>query len=273
MQKVFTVDFLTKKVKKNEGEVPQYYVKGSHPGIIDPEEWQAVQDEMKRRKAKAGYHHGLSPFAGKIYCGECGAPYGPKVWHSNDPYRKVVWRCNSKYERKGEAGAQRCSTPHLTEDEIKSKFCAALGVLIEDRERLTEDVRLLRAELADTSALEGKAVGLTSELTQINSVSMGVIQQNAATAQDQEVYDQRYSELTGRYVKTQKKLDAVTKEIEARESKARALDEFERELREVDTLSVSFTSSRWNAMVERVDVLSDGRMVFRFVCGREITVQ
>ena len=71
---------------------------------------------------------------------------------------------------------------------------------------------------------------------------------------------------------SKKKLDAVTREIESRAVKARALDAFERELREIDTLSVSFTSSRWNAMVERVDVLADGRMVFRFVCGREIVI-
>ena len=30
LQKTFTVDFLTKKHKQNEGEVPQYYVKGNH---------------------------------------------------------------------------------------------------------------------------------------------------------------------------------------------------------------------------------------------------
>ena len=34
LQKKFTVDFLTKKQKVNEGEVPQYYVEGSHPAII-----------------------------------------------------------------------------------------------------------------------------------------------------------------------------------------------------------------------------------------------
>lgn len=275
LQKVFTVDFLTKKVKKNEGEVPQYYVKNSHPGIIDPAEWQLVQDEMKRRKEKAGYHHGLSPFSGKIFCGECGSVFGPKVWHSNDPYRKVIWRCNEKYGRKGkngEAGAQRCSTPHLTEEEIKEAFCRALGVLIEDREKLAEDIRLLRAELADTEELERKAATLTEELKGINTQIAALIQQNAATAQDQEIYDQKYNELAGRYQKSQKKLDAATREIESRAVKARALDEFERELREIDTLSVSFTSSRWNAMVERVDVLADGRMVFRFVCGREIVI-
>ena len=51
LQKAFTVDFLTKKQKKNEGEVPQYYVENSHPAIIDPAEWKLVQRELERRKA------------------------------------------------------------------------------------------------------------------------------------------------------------------------------------------------------------------------------
>ena len=43
LQKCFTVDFLTKKRKVNEGEVPQYYVKHSHEPIITPEEFDKVQ--------------------------------------------------------------------------------------------------------------------------------------------------------------------------------------------------------------------------------------
>ena len=50
LQKTFTIDYLTKKMKVNEGEVPQYYVTGSHPAIIDPKEWDMVQLEMKRRE-------------------------------------------------------------------------------------------------------------------------------------------------------------------------------------------------------------------------------
>ena len=38
LQKKYTVDFLQKKMKVNEGEVPQYYVEHSHPAIIAPEE-------------------------------------------------------------------------------------------------------------------------------------------------------------------------------------------------------------------------------------------
>ena len=36
LQKSYTVDFLTKKKKINEGELPQYYVENSHPAIITP---------------------------------------------------------------------------------------------------------------------------------------------------------------------------------------------------------------------------------------------
>ncbi|WP_407066504.1 DUF3304 domain-containing protein [Evtepia sp.] len=43
LQKCFTVDFLTKKKKVNEGEVPQYYVEHSHEPIITPEEFDKVR--------------------------------------------------------------------------------------------------------------------------------------------------------------------------------------------------------------------------------------
>ncbi len=50
LQKKFTVDFLQKRMKVNEGEVPQYYVEHSHEAIIEPEEWEKVQLELARRK-------------------------------------------------------------------------------------------------------------------------------------------------------------------------------------------------------------------------------
>ena len=44
------MDFLTKKSKVNEGEVPQYYIEESHPAIIVPEEFELVQAELLRRQ-------------------------------------------------------------------------------------------------------------------------------------------------------------------------------------------------------------------------------
>lgn len=87
LQKKFTVDFLTKKQKVNEGEIPQYYVEDNHPAIIDPLEFDMVQAEIARRQKLGRSYSGASIFSSKVICGECGSFYGQKIWHSNDPYR------------------------------------------------------------------------------------------------------------------------------------------------------------------------------------------
>jgi len=53
-QKKITVDFLTKKVKINEGEAPRYYVQNSHPAIISPDEFEVVQMNSRGEKNSAG---------------------------------------------------------------------------------------------------------------------------------------------------------------------------------------------------------------------------
>lgn len=47
LQKRYTIDFLTKTMKINEGEIPQYYIEHRHEAIIGPPEWAAVQDEPR----------------------------------------------------------------------------------------------------------------------------------------------------------------------------------------------------------------------------------
>lgn len=54
LQKTYTVDYLTKKRKVNEGEIPQYYVEGDHEAIIDPAVFNEVQIKLERRKQGAG---------------------------------------------------------------------------------------------------------------------------------------------------------------------------------------------------------------------------
>ena len=52
LQKTYTADFLEKKVKKNRGEVKQYYITDNHPAIIPRDIFQEVQLEIARRSSK-----------------------------------------------------------------------------------------------------------------------------------------------------------------------------------------------------------------------------
>jgi hypothetical protein len=103
LQKTFTLDFLTKKTKVNEGEVPQYYVENSHPAIIEPDVFDMVQYEIKHRKENGGYHSKAGCFSSRIVCGDCGNYYGLKVWHSTSKYRRTIWQCNHKFK-----GTEKC---------------------------------------------------------------------------------------------------------------------------------------------------------------------
>jgi len=49
LQKRYSRDFLDRKMRKNEGEVPQYYVVDNHEAIIEAEMFEAVQKELNRR--------------------------------------------------------------------------------------------------------------------------------------------------------------------------------------------------------------------------------
>ena len=75
LQKEFTVDFLQKKMKKNEGEIPQYYVEGNHEAIISPAVFDMVQAEIAKRTKSGSRYSGVSIFSNKIKCADCGENY------------------------------------------------------------------------------------------------------------------------------------------------------------------------------------------------------
>ncbi len=120
LMKSYTVDFLTKEVRKNNGEVRQYLIEESHEAIIDPEMFDTVQEKLKEptKVTRTRNHH---PFAQCLICADCGGFYGHKVWH-NTAGRYDVWFCNHRYQN-----AVQCSTPTLRKEEIESAFTKALS--------------------------------------------------------------------------------------------------------------------------------------------------
>lgn len=51
--KTFTADYLTKKVSRNKGQKPQYYLEGHHEPIIDKATFEQVGELIRRNKLKA----------------------------------------------------------------------------------------------------------------------------------------------------------------------------------------------------------------------------
>ena len=99
LQKAFTVDFLTKKAKKNEGELPQYYVHEGHEPIVDEMVFDYTQALIASRTSSGREKYsGVTPASSLLRCGVCGAWYGPKPEHSNDKYHKIVLMCRNRFK-------------------------------------------------------------------------------------------------------------------------------------------------------------------------------
>ena len=113
-----TEDYLTKKVRKNHGEVKQYLVEHSHDPIIDPDIFDRVQALLAKQRPYRSKLRDSSPFCNKLICADCGGFYGHKVWHNhNSTERYNVWYCNQRYK-----GGKTCKTPVLRESEIRQAF-------------------------------------------------------------------------------------------------------------------------------------------------------
>lgn len=267
LQKKFTVDFLQKKMKVNEGEVPQYYVENSHPAIIDPILFDHVQEELLRRKALGRSYSGKSIFSSRLICEDCGHYLGSKVWNSTSKYRRVIWQCNNKF--KGEC---KCSTPHLTEDTIRAKFLEAYSQLLPERETLIEDCRAMQTALTDCTDIDQERTALLQELEVVEELTRRCVDENSTTALDQNEYHARYDALVERYDKAKTQVLQLDKKRTERIAKADAIGGFMFRLQELDQPLEHFDDRLWLEVIDCVTVHRDGDLTFKFQNGREIMV-
>ena len=133
LQKTYIVDCISKKSKKNNGELPMYYVENNHPAIIERAVFDRVQEEISRRNSKKkvkqiGTKTELGKYSSKyalseiLYCGNCGTPYRRCTWSKNGK-KKIVWRCISRLDY----GKKYCKdSPSIEESVLHNAIAEAI---------------------------------------------------------------------------------------------------------------------------------------------------
>ena len=264
LQKSYTVDFLTKKKKVNEGEIPQYYVEGNHEAIIQPEVFELVQRELARRKGSTGKPSGVHIYSNKIKCGQCDSWYGSKVWHSKTKYRKCVWRCNRKFDNE-----RHCTTPHFTEAEIQAMFIVVVNQLISQKESIIAALEVSLETAFDTTALEVELTEVQGEIMVVSDRIQSCIYENAHVALDQEEYQKRYGALSDRFDKAKARFEEIEDAIGSKQSRRAAIETFLNNLRDANIVD-NFEVSLWCGLLDFVTVYSRDNVVFTLRNGTEI---
>lgn len=267
LQKKFTIDFLEKKMKPNEGEVPQYYVTGSHPAIIAPDEWDHVQAEFARRKALGKAYSGKSVLSAKLVCEDCGAFYGPKVWHSTDQYRRTIWQCNGKF-----ANEERCHTPIVDTETVQRLFIKAYNLMMQDRVQIIKDIEAWRQRLMDFGTLDADIERQLEETQVVAELVKAAVKENASTAQSQEAYLKKYEALTERYEKAAAELERLQALRTSRSQQDKKMALYIRTLKKQPEVMHDWDDTIWTVMIEKAIVHKGGQITFVFQNGTEIKV-
>lgn len=260
LQKTYTIDFLTKKKNINKGELPQYYVENNHEAIVDKETFDAVQSVLDRKEKHKG---STTIFSSKLVCGDCGHYFGSKLWHSTSKYRRVIYRCNEKYK-----GEKRCTTPHVTEEEVKEWFITAINKVISNKAELISNLEIL-LEIGGTDGLEKKMKELDTEIEVVSEMVSKLVSDNALIPQDQDTYQEKYKNLVSRYETLVAEFESVEKQHLEKSKRNKELQAFLDTLKSQECLVSEFDELLWETTVEKVEICHNSKVTFTLKNGSE----
>lgn len=268
-QKTFTTDFLTHKSKKNEGELPQYRIQNSHPAIVTEEQWELVQLEIERRARMGNRFSAKGPMASRLVCADCGGYFGAKTWHSTDAYRRVVWRCNDKYNPTvtRASGGKKCTTTHVTEEQVYEAFGKIVSEIIEKQPMIIAACEAVLDELLNTHDLDARKEKLDQQEKRIAKGVDVLVARQSRMAQDS--FKDEYGALGIQMEQLEKKQAELQQERTDREYRARQSKLF---LKVIEGLEVGpeIDSELFLALVDKV-IVGDG-LTFTLKNGEKRTI-
>ena len=264
LQKTFVEDFLTHTTKVNNGEIPKYYVRDSHPYIIPKEEWDMVQLELQRRAELRYSYSSKNCFSSKLICADCGHLYGSKVWHSTDKYKKTIWQCNYKFDKKSKA---QCQTPTLNEEEIKAMFVDAYSKMIVNKDEILKNLESVLNQIVSVESIEDKIKKVHEDIEAVvNEVEILI-------HSSKETDEIKQKELELKYDKLIQKLKDLERQKEEVMDKRNKINTYISTLKDKVDLISEFDEELFNIMIDKAVVHRDKSIEFIFNSGYKVKVE
>ena len=127
LQKTHCIDPISKIHKTNHGEWPQYFVEGSHEGILDKETYERVLAERARRVKTLNMEdrdcsRKHRPFSSRIICGKCGKHFFQRTWETKKRGTRAVWVCKTHHRK-----SSVCEIEAIPEPLLEKLAAEAMG--------------------------------------------------------------------------------------------------------------------------------------------------
>ncbi len=275
LQKTYIADLFTHQAKKNNGELPKYYVHDCHPAIIDRVTFQRVQEEMARRaslrRVSVTAKTELAKYSGKfvltelLVCGNCGAPYRRVTW-TRPEGKKIVWRCINRLER----GKTICKeAPTLMESDIHAAVVAAMNEMFSIK---TMKELLMDSITATIGAKDGEMSipAIDSRTKELRERQYFLLQLAAGQGAECIAYDEEMNKISIEFSSLLAKRVELEKSQQDSANAGVRMEQIASELESVDTGITTFDELSVRQLVSAVKVIGKEKLLVRFRDGTEI---
>ena len=275
LQKTFTVDCISKKVQKNNGERPMYLVTNHHDPIIDRDTFNRVQQELARRSSKRkisdktiteqGKYSSKYALSELLICGNCGTPYRRCTWSANGK-KQIVWRCISRLEH----GKKYCTdSPTIHEEPLQRAILSAVNEYLDCREEIA---KILKANIGSVLECQEqqKMINLENRLKELDKVRNDIISLITSGGCDEDKMDSEFAKIYAEEQSVNEQLAELKKKAEisadTQDKIDRAMDMIEHEKFEIEV----FDNVIIRKLIDCIKVLSKTKILIIFKGGIEV---
>lgn len=275
LQKTYITDCITKKSRKNNGELPMYLVKNHHEPIISRTDFNRVQEEMARRSAKRSIAEKLTKteqgkYSAKyalselLICGDCGSHYRRVTWTAKG-FKEIKWRCINRIQY----GKKNChSSPTIDEQALHKAIISAINEFCEVKDEVAKALRESITEVLDPN-LNGSIQAAQQRIDELahnidELIKLATVPETAATAMaDIEKFSEEMKTLR-EFIETEK-----AKQIAVQRGSAE-LDAILKRLEKEDFTMTEYNDVAVRQLIEKVTVESKNVITVAFKGGLEI---
>lgn len=275
LQKTYVTDCITKKTRKNNGELPMYLVKNHHEPIISRDDFNRVQEEMARRSAKRtiadkltktgqGKYSAKYALSELLICGECGSHYRRVTWTAKG-FKEIKWRCVSRIQY----GKKKChSSPTIDEYALHRAIVNAVNEFCTVKDDVLKTLHESIIEVLDPNQ-NGSVQSAQQRIDELarnmdELIELATVPETAENAMSDTAKFSEEMKTLREFVKTEKAKQAATQ---------RGSDELNtilERLGQEDFTLIEYDDIAVRQLIEKITVESKDTITVRFKGGFEI---
>lgn len=258
-QKKYTTEMLPFKKKRNNGELPRYYVEGTQEAIIDKNTFNAVQELLKLRENTTPQGNQYI-FTKKIVCNNCGHAFRRTVVGG-----KNYWVC-----RKHNENAKNCPIKPIPETALQNAYIRMFNKLKRFGDKIISPaISQLEALIMKKQCGNKQILSARGELIAAREKMNQITRLRSSRILSDDIYNAQKKEIEAKIMRLKELMTAAcdTDDIVSTLDKLSDLMDI---LNEYDIMT-GFDETVFGLMVEKMIALSENEIVFRLIGGVEFT--